>query len=154
LRYYLGAIVVLVSGCQLTSTPSMAQSNQPSAKPTIDFNYYRARVEPIFLEKRAGHTRCYVCHAESNNSFRLEKLSPGSHVWSEDQSRRNFEVVLKLVNIGDPDNSRLLQQPLAPEGGGNVFHSGGRQFMSKNDLRWKTIARWINGAKLDARTTR
>jgi len=60
------------------------------------------RVEPIFLEKRPGHTRCYVCHAESNNAFRLEKLSPGAIFWGEEQSLRNFETVPTLVNPGDP----------------------------------------------------
>ena len=66
-------------------------------------------------------------------------------MWSEEQSRRNFETVSKLVTPGDPDTSRLLMQPLAPEGGGNVFHSGGRQFESKNDPDWRTVARWITG---------
>ena len=48
----------------------------PRAAPVLDYAFFKARVEPIFLEKRAGHTRCYVCHAESNNGFRLEQLSP------------------------------------------------------------------------------
>ena len=38
-------------------------------------------------------------------------------------------MVSKLVNPGDPDTSRLLMQPLAPEGGGDVFHSGGRHIV-------------------------
>jgi hypothetical protein len=104
-------------------------------------------VQPVFLQKRDGHTRCYVCHAESNNGFRLEPLTPGATTWNDDQSRKNFEMVSKLVNPGDPDTSRLLQQPLAPEGGGNVFHSGGRQFASKDDPNWKILADWVNGRK-------
>jgi len=64
------------------------------------------------------------------------------------QSRRNFEVVSILVNPGDPDTSRLLLHPLAPEGGGDVFHSGGRQFASKRDPAWRTLAAWVNGATL------
>ena len=117
------------------------------AAPTLDYGFFKARVEPIFLEKRAGHTRCVVCHAESNNAFRLEPLSPGASAWSEEQSRKNFEMVSKLVNPGDPDHSHLLMQPLAPEAGGNVFHSGGRQFASKDDPGWKILADWVNGRK-------
>src|SRR5262245_40827485 len=115
-------------------------------RPTLDFEFFKSKVEPIFLAKRDGHTRCYVCHSESNNNFKLERLASGSKAWTEEQSRRNFESVSKLVNPGDPDTSRLLMQPLAPEGGGNVFHSGGRQFPSKKDPNWKTIAQWVNGA--------
>jgi len=96
------------------------------AAPSLDYEFFKLRVQPIFLQKRDGHTRCYVCHAESNNAFRLERLSPGASTWSEEQSRRNFEMASILVNPGDSATSRLLQQPLAPEAGGNVFHSGGR----------------------------
>ena len=62
-----------------------------------------------FLEKRPGHTRCVVCHSErSNNAFRLEKLSPGSKAWSEEQSRRNFEMASRLVVPGNPQAGLLL----------------------------------------------
>ena len=133
------ATILLMAGAAIVS---------PRAAPVLDYEFFKARVEPIFLEKRAGHTRCYVCHAESNNGFRLERLSPGATFWSEEQSRRNFEMASRLVNPGDPATSRLLQQPLAPEAGGNVFHSGGRQFASKDEPGWKTLADWVNGQKL------
>ena len=116
-----------------------------AAGPTLDYDAFKSKVEPIFLQKRAGHTRCYVCHAESNNNFRLQKLSPGASAWNDEQSRKNFEMIAKLVNPGDPDTSRLLLHPLAPEGGGDVFHSGGRQFADKNDPVWKAIADWVKG---------
>jgi hypothetical protein len=118
-----------------------------AAAPALDYDVFKTRVEPIFLQKRAGHTRCYVCHAESNNTFRLEKLPPGQAMWNDEQSRKNFAMIAKLVNPGDPDTSRLLLHPLAPEGGGDVFHSGGRQFADKNDPAWKAIAEWVKAAK-------
>jgi hypothetical protein len=31
---------------------------------------------------------------------------------------------------------------LAPEAGGDLFHSGGRQFASKDDPDWKTLAQF------------
>jgi hypothetical protein len=125
-----------------------ASSIASRAAPALDYEFFKLRVQPIFLQKRDGHTRCYVCHAESNNAFRLERLSRGASTWSEEQSRRNFEMASILVNPGDPATSRLLQQPLAPEAGGNVFHSGGRQFASKDDPNWKILADWVNGEKL------
>jgi hypothetical protein len=136
------AVMAVVLTAVLASQPASR------AAPALDYGFFKARVEPIFLRKRDGHTRCYVCHAGSNNAFRLEKLSPGASTWSEEQSRKNFEMASRLVNAGDPAASRLLQHPLAPEAGGNVFHSGGRQFASQDDPNWKILADWVNGRKL------
>jgi hypothetical protein len=117
-----------------------------SKTPTLlDYEFFKTKVEPIFLKKREGHTRCYVCHEESNNAFRLEQLPKGATSWTEEQSRKNFDTVSALVVPGDPANSRLLLQPLAPEAGGATFHSGGRQFASKDDPDWKTLAHWVIG---------
>ena len=82
-----------------------------------------------------------MCHVESNNAFRLVKLAPGAQVWSEAQSRENFAMTSLLVNPGDPATSRLLLHPLAPERGGDPFHSGGRQFSSNERSRLEDAGR-------------
>jgi len=113
---------------------------------TLDYDFFKTRVQPIFLEKRAGHTRCIVCHSErSNNAFRLEKLAPGARTWTEEQSRRNFEMVSRLVIPGDPQAGLLLTHPLGPEAGGSAYHSGGRQFASRDDPQWKILSQWARG---------
>jgi hypothetical protein len=118
-----------------------------AAAAELDYAAFKARIEPIFLKHRAGHARCYTCHAESNNAFHLVRLTPGSSFWTEAQSRENFETVSGLVVPGDIAASRLLEHPLAPEAGGGSYHSGGRQFATKSDPDWKAIAAWVNGSK-------
>jgi len=113
----------------------------------LDFETYKTRVEPIFLKRRPGHARCVVCHEASNSAFRLQPLTAGSTAWTEEQSRRNFENVTHLVKPGDPAASKLLNHPLSPEAGGDIFHGGGRQFESKDDPAWKAIADWVSQAK-------
>ena len=115
---------------------------------SLDYAYYKARVEPIFLTKRDGHARCFVCHADANNGFRLQKLPEKAKAWTEEESRKNFAQVSALVTPGSPDKSHLLMYPLAPEAGGSIYHSGGRQFRSKDDPQWQTMAAWVKGAKL------
>jgi hypothetical protein len=137
------AIMMLLAAA--TVTLSVAVSAQP--KPTLDYGFYKSRVEPIFLAKKEGHTRCVVCHAETNNNFNLQRLAPGATGWTDEQSHRNFEMIEKLVNPGDPETSLLTKHPLAPEATGDPFHSGGRQFKSKDDPDWKTLAAFVNGAK-------
>ena len=118
------------------------------AEPTLDYDFFKARVEPIFLKKRDEHVRCYVCHSESSSAFKLEKLAEGKKFWSEEQSKRQFETVSRLVVPGEPTKSVLLMRPLSLQAGGYAYHSGGRQFDSQNTPEWKTLAAWVNGAKL------
>ncbi len=113
---------------------------------SLDYQVYKQRIEPIFSKKRPPHARCVSCHSASNNSFRLQPLPEGAS-WTDDQSRKNFESVSKLVKPGDPAASILLTHPLAQEAGGDIFHSGGRQFVSKDDPDWKAIADWVRGGK-------
>ncbi len=132
--------VVVVAGAALAAASVSEVASQ--GKPPLDYETFKSRVEPIFLEKREGHVRCYVCHSENNNGLHLERLSPGATTWDDEQSRKNFQSVSGLVAANDPASSRLLNHPLAPEAGGDLFHSGGRQFESKNDPDWKILAQW------------
>ena len=131
--------VVAAIALQVASRPVVAQS--------LDYDAFKTQVEPIFLKKRPGHARCVVCHSTGGGAFRLQALARGSATWSEEQSRKNFEAVSNLVVPGDPNSSALLKHPLAPEAGGDLFHSGGRQFRSQDDPDWQTIANWVRQAK-------
>ena len=114
----------------------------------LDFDMYRTKVEPIFLKKRPTHARCVVCHENAGGRlFRLEARTAGAAEWTEEQSRKNFATVSKLVKPGEPMGSLLLRQPLAHDAGGMEFHSGGRQFGTQSDPDWKTISDWVKSAK-------
>ena len=129
-------------------TPPAAQArSRPAATDALDFQLFKTSVEPVFLKERSGHARCYGCHILSNRVFHLETLSPGSSNWTDEQSQRNFQGALQLVVPGDPASSRLLIHPLAPEAGGDPFHSGGRQFASPNDPDWLALAEWVRGVR-------
>ena len=127
-------------------------ANAPTAAAqSLDFGFFRSRVEPILLKQRGDHARCYSCHEGANNGLKLESLSPGSTSWTEEQSRKNFQTISRIVVPGRPTSSRFLMHPLAPEAGGDPrpigMHHGGRQFATMDDADWKTLAEWVNGAK-------
>ncbi len=122
-------------------------SSSPQAKDALNFRTFKSTIQPIFLKERPGHARCYGCHILSNRVFHLATLSPGLLDWTEDQSRQNFESVQQLVVPGKPEASRFLLHPLAPEAGGDSFHSGGRQFASYEDPDWIAMAEWVRSAR-------
>jgi hypothetical protein len=135
----LSRLAAVAAATMLGIASSYAQS--------LDFETYRTQVEPLFAKKRPGHARCFVCHEANNSAFKLQQLAPGTTQWTEEQSRLNFESVSHLVVPGKPTSSPLLMHPLAPDAGGDRFHSGGRQFASQDDPDWKIIAAWVSRAK-------
>jgi YVTN family beta-propeller protein len=136
-----------------SSAPSpAATASNSSAKGELNFQLFKTTVQPIFLKERPGHARCYGCHTASNRVFHLAALSTGLADWTEEQSRQNFQSASQLVVPGKPQSSRLLVHPLAPEAGGDAFHSGGRQFASQEDPDWMVLAQWARSASVPSTT--
>jgi hypothetical protein len=125
---------------------ALTQANGQAAAPTLDYQFFKEKVQAVFLTKRPGHTRCFACHSINNAPFHLVQLSPGATTWNEEQSRQNFQLIQKVATPGY-EESRLLKHPLAEEAGGDPRHNGGQQFASKNDPAWQTLRAWVMGAK-------
>src|SRR5438093_4201935 len=116
MRRCLLPLISLVLFSSVSAT--QAQQSQPSP-PGLSFEFYRAHVEPIFLARRAGHARCYACHAlgagEGNApaAKRLEILSPANTTGIEGQSEKKFDPDRKRGFTGNPFTSRALLHPLS-----------------------------------------
>lgn len=153
-------LLVVTAALLYVSTPSataQAPASTDVQPPQLDYEFFKTRVEPIFLKKRSDeHARCYVCHQMSRHGggpLSLEMLPPGASFWTEEQSRRNFETVSKLVVPGNPSLSLFLRMPMAPEAGGIAdTHQGGRQFASEDDPDWKNMKAWVLGQKAGGST--
>jgi hypothetical protein len=137
----------LAFGLATISTPATSQQTASKADPALDYDYFKATVEPVFLAKREGHTRCVVCHTVNNAPLRLVPLSPGATSWNDQQSRQNFVLIQKVVVPGW-EGSKLVTHPLLEEAGGDPHHGGGQQFTSQNDPEWQTLKAFVLGAKL------
>lgn len=114
-----------------------------TASPSLDYQVFKDRIEPIFLATRPGHARCVTCHS-NDNPFHLQRIAAGSTTWTEEESRKNFEAV-RRVAIPGVLKSKILMHPLLEAAGGDFFHSGGKHFRSQNDPEWQTLKAWILG---------
>ena len=54
------------------------QAQSQRARPSLSYEFFKDKVEPVFLKKREGHARCYACHSTNNAPFHVVKLSPGA----------------------------------------------------------------------------
>src|SRR5579871_5440556 len=136
-----------VAACVLlaaVAAPGLAAAQ--TAAPDLNYEFFRDKVEPVFLTKRAGHARCVACHTVNNAPFHLVPLSPGATTWNEQQSKQNFELVHRVAVAGYME-SPLVKHPLAQEAGGDPHHGGGQQFGSQDDPSWQTLKAFVSGAK-------
>ena len=153
------ASFLVASAVALCAPVPFAAQGPSASKPSLDYEFYKTRVEPIFLKKRfPDHARCYTCHEVSRHGggpLSLERLAPGASSWTEEQSRANFQIVSKLVIPGSPMTSLFLIMPLAPEVGGIAdTHQGGRQFRSQDDPDFKAMEAWVRGEKAGGSSAR
>jgi len=125
-----------------------------SAQQPLSFERYRTDVERVFLAPRGGGhgpgaSPCVTCHVESNTPMKLQRpetRDDGTVYWTEDESRKNFDVVSRLVVPGLPARSRLLLKALAVGAGGAPYHVGGKFFDSQADPEWRRMAAWVRAA--------
>jgi len=132
-----------------TAVPVVAAAQQAGAAATptpLDYAFFKTSVQPIFTAKRPGLVRCIQCHMQNTNSrMLLQPFAAGTTSWDEEQSRKNFETVAKLVSPGAPTSSRLLRHPLAESAGGDPFHAGGKHWDSQDAPEWRILAAWVRG---------
>src|ERR1700731_1019853 len=117
-------------------------SSSPALK-QLDFEVFKAKIQPIFLAKRPGHARCVTCHS-AGTSFRLQPLDPGAATWTDEESQKNFQAVRRVVVPGSM-KSRILIHPLAEQAGGGFFSSGGKDRTPQSDPEWQTLKAWVVG---------
>jgi YVTN family beta-propeller protein len=131
---------LLAFAIAVAASSSAAAQSGPS---TLDYDSFKTKVQPIFLAERPGHARCISCHTQGT-PLRLQPLAPGTTTWNEEDSRKNFEAIRRVVVPGSV-KSRLLTHPLAQEAGGDFYHSGGKHFSSQSDPEWQTLKGWVLG---------
>jgi YVTN family beta-propeller protein len=143
-KFLLAVAVLLISA-------PLAVAQQPASSPSLDYEFFKTRVQPVFTTKRSGNARCVSCHS-FGTTMRLQPLRPGNATWNEEESRKNFELVRSRVVPGNPAVSRLLRHPLAESAGGDPHHDGGKHWTSKDDPEWQTLSAWVRGDTLRSTT--
>lgn len=116
----------------------------PATPPTLSYEFFKTDVQPIFLKKRPGHARCIACHGQTTTPLDLEPLPKGRTAWTEEESRKNFAAIRRVVIPGSL-KSRLLLHALDERAGGDFYHNGGKHFASQDDPEWQILKAFVLG---------
>ena len=117
----------------------------PPPEPELDFEFYRTCVQDMIQRPKYGQLSCTVCHAGGSIGFAPRPANGTS--WTEQEARRGFEVVKRLIVPGNPIQSRWLLKPLHLDGGGSYTHNGPRRWLSRDDPEWQMLAAWVRGER-------
>ncbi|MEE2898276.1 MAG: hypothetical protein VX815_07385, partial [Gemmatimonadota bacterium] len=114
-------------------------------EPELDFEFYQTCVQEIIANPRYGQLSCSACHAGGSIGFAPRPANGTS--WSETEARRGFAVMQRLIQPGNPVESRWMLKPLHPDGGGSYTHNGVRRWQSRDDPEWQMLAAWVRGER-------
>lgn len=111
----------------------------------LDYEFFRACVQPVFANPREGHIKCSNCHSAGLIGF--APVPQDGTAWNDQEARRAFSTISRLIIAGNPEQSRFLLKPLHPDGGGSYTHNGPRRWQSRNDPEFQKLAQWVRGER-------
>lgn len=111
----------------------------------LDYDYYREKVEPLFVELGSDGSSCATCH-NTHAVFNLKPL-PSNGQYGLAESRHNYANALKVIDVDDPSRSLMLLKPISPRQTNEdtgFGHAGGvRWQQGANSEQWKLVYEWI-----------
>ena len=71
-------LTFLTFGCwalMLAGVLAQQPASPTATSPALDYDFFKTRVQPIFVNKRPGHARCIACHGQGTPDARDFDLS-------------------------------------------------------------------------------
>ena len=133
--------------------PARVQSDISLSRPrTLSLATFRRTVNPLFYEAGEDTFACARCHA-NHTILRIAAADPAKG-YTDLQLLSNYNSVLNLVNLGEPESSLILRKPLSPEVQGvtdpaspsGLTHVGGPRWESSEHPAYRAILAWIREA--------
>lgn len=121
---------------------------------TLDYDFFVARVMPLFTVKGNDGNACVNCH-DTHAILRLSRPDANGR-FTDSQLRNNYASALRVVDTINPENSLLLRKPISDAsqegvvGAKRTPHGGGQRWFGTDDPAYRTVLEWINGATLKA----
>jgi hypothetical protein len=137
-----------LSPSEVTSTADLSKPVEP------DYDTFRRKVNPYFYQVSANdNNACANCHA-THRILRLAEPPEKGKPVSEQAMKQNYESLLKVIDVYEPESSLVLRKPRSPSGQGEndpssptgLTHVGGTRWTGTDDPAYQAILQWIRAA--------
>ncbi len=118
----------------------------------LSFSTFREKVNPIFYQAGDDKYACANCHA-NHTILRIAEPDAAKGL-TDKQLMINYNSVLKVVNLGEPESSLILRKPRSPHGQGGtdpssptgLTHVGGPRWEGTEHTAYRAILDWVRQA--------
>jgi cellulose synthase operon protein C len=118
----------------------------------LSLSTFREKVNPIFYQPGEDGVACAKCHA-NHTILRIAEADP-SRGFTGEQLMTNYNSVLKVINLGDPEASLVLRKPRSPQGQGGadpssptgLTHVGGPRWENTDHPAYRALLSWVREA--------
>ncbi len=141
--------------------PAGVRADLSLSRPRLpDPTTFRRTINPILYQEGETTYACARCHA-SHTILRIVEVDPKTTP-TDGQVLINYNSVLKVVNVGQPESSLILRKPLSPQTlpgtettrPAVLTHAGGQLWNSTDHPAYKAILAWIREATPAPEATR
>ena len=137
--------------------PKATEADVKLARPRLlSLSTFRSKVNPLFYQPGEDGYSCARCHA-THNVLRIAENDP-SKGFDGEALMINYNSLLKVINLGDPEASLLLRKPRSPLGlwspdassPTGLTHVGGPRWEGAEHPSSRAILAWIREASAQA----
>jgi hypothetical protein len=134
--------------------PAKVQADVVVQRPRLlSLGYFRRVVNPVFYQAGPDGQSCAKCHV-NHSILRLAEPPPAGRTLGAEEVMLNYSSVLKVINLGDPEQSLLLRKPRSPHGQGNdnpdsptgLTHVGGPRWDSTHHDAYVKVLNWLRSS--------
>jgi hypothetical protein len=109
--------------------------DEPVFVPTAGYEMWKAEIQPLVAE------RCSECHM--GERFNTASLIRAGEEFTEEETRRNYQVFIDMISADNPRHSRLLAKILPESEPEAIFHGGDIEPIAKSDPFYEKLYEWI-----------
>jgi len=119
----------------------------------LNLSFFRREVNPLFYQPGTDGQFCAKCHV-NHTILRLAEAPPPGKALTPEDIMLNYNSALKVINLGDPEQSLIVRKPRSPHGQGEesgesptgLTHVGGPRWESSQHPAYLKMLAWIRAA--------
>ena len=127
----------------LLAWPAVSQQTAPGSatSTSLDYEFFKTRVQPIFMAKRAGNARCISCHAPARRCDCSRSRREARHGATRTRARTSRRSAGRRARQPEEQAAASIRSRKRPAA--TSITTAASTGDSQNDPEWQTLEAWV-----------